>query len=873
MSSRFRIKNLKRGASLRFYNLTDLGRKKSFNTLGNKANSQIKLFHLGYNIPPSIFLDYNCFAYFENHGALPLWFLEKIITTQLGDHLAIRSSSNFEDSKSKSYAGFFKTILNVSNNYKEVAEAITACYQPLLSFKNVSSNDSAKIDRSSLRMGIIIQSMIPGKFSGVLFTESPQNPPNKSYRIEYTWGLGDKITSSTVTGHSITLDKKSGKIIQQNGSLLLTRDNIHALWKSAANIEKKFDFPQDVEFVIANENDKLFLLQTRPITAFSYTPEYVLQTETRNIQNLFTDYFRKYGEFPVLSNSNIAELFPDPKPLGFSIFRSVFVGKKGAAGAINTGRLSLGYAPISETERADFFLIIGNQARMNLFIDALTFRLQGMNPDLYLRNAAKSFMQEMRENTEKANYPEGEVYIQAPTLDECETYFGILGAEQFKLYQAFLETLQNEKIPQFLESITPALNNHHKYYRQELSLLASVLKHMKQREIIKKLQEYVDYMRKNICVDYVIIARIAFLAAYLVKKELKEIFHHAPSVFFSADEIGNLKTEANFIDKLLNDCITTQKCPKRFKKPDSYDFIKLNSDGSIKLAQFLKEFGHVGSLDIQQPRLGEMSNKMLHDLLRVQKHDSTTREEVKPANVAELYHKYYDHNPGKAKKFQQWVSYASIFMALREKGKFEFLKILYLIKKLVVEIKTRTELDELIYYLDLDELINLDTGNSPNYRLRAMQKKAYYEAGARLRVKNVIKDLNEENLSKPTIVPATSDRNYKQVNGNTIHFGDAEGVCLIARDPQEYYKKLLDYREKGIKYIIGIFKGVELAYGNLAELSGMITENGGYLAHAATIAREYNIPYISEVPIEYFRDGYYIILDTNNHKVVYRESN
>jgi phosphoenolpyruvate-protein kinase (PTS system EI component) len=51
-------------------------------------------------------------------------------------------------------------------------------------------------------------------------------------------------------------------------------------------------------------------------------------------------------------------------------------------------------------------------------------------------------------------------------------------------------------------------------------------------------------------------------------------------------------------------------------------------------------------------------------------------------------------------------------------------------------------------------------------------------------------------------------------------------------------------------------------------LVGFTTESGGYLSHAATIAREFRLPYITGIGFDQFRDEDYVILDTENEQVI-----
>jgi phosphoenolpyruvate-protein kinase (PTS system EI component) len=95
-------------------------------------------------------------------------------------------------------------------------------------------------------------------------------------------------------------------------------------------------------------------------------------------------------------------------------------------------------------------------------------------------------------------------------------------------------------------------------------------------------------------------------------------------------------------------------------------------------------------------------------------------------------------------------------------------------------------------------------------------------------------------------------------------------LCLTASSNEEFIDKLTAFRAKNIENIVGVFRGVDPSYFNVSALAGFTTENGGYLSHAATIAREFGLPYISGISIDQFRDEDYLILDTDNEQVIIR---
>jgi phosphohistidine swiveling domain-containing protein len=173
--------------------------------------------------------------------------------------------------------------------------------------------------------------------------------------------------------------------------------------------------------------------------------------------------------------------------------------------------------------------------------------------------------------------------------------------------------------------------------------------------------------------------------------------------------------------------------------------------------------------------------------------------------------------------------------------------------------------------LELDEVLTLVPENRNALRMLALQRKAYLDACQQHRVKNVLLDLRSTPFEKKPIFDAQDGGSlYRFARGKTIYYGHAEGICLTASSNEEFIDKLASYRKKNIENIIGVFKGIELSYFNMSALAGFTTESGGYLSHAATIAREFRLPYITAIGFDQFRDDDYLILDTENEQVIIR---
>ena len=122
---------------------------------------------------------------------------------------------------------------------------------------------------------------------------------------------------------------------------------------AAFALERHFGTPQDVEFLISGADDTLYLVQSRPITAFSYSPDKVRVEEQQKLSDILNENRRIYHQDPVLSSTNIVELFPRAIPLGYSIFKYGFAGTLELKGGISIGRSRLGYAGLDPDDLAN----------------------------------------------------------------------------------------------------------------------------------------------------------------------------------------------------------------------------------------------------------------------------------------------------------------------------------------------------------------------------------------------------------------------------------------------------------------------------------------------------------------------------------------
>ena len=207
--------------------------------------------------------------------------------------VAIRSSATAEDLPEASFAGQQSTFLNVQGE-KGVVAAVQACWASLFTPRAIFYRHHQGFDHLRVGIAVPVQKMVQSEASGVMFTLEPVTSDSSKITIEAVYGLGETIVSGDVTPDMYMVDKdglriskktiapQEWKLIKREGSkgeetnvkVVLTPEeqaqqkisdeDIITLAKLGKRIEDWYQFPQDIEW--AKENNKLFIVQTRPVT-------------------------------------------------------------------------------------------------------------------------------------------------------------------------------------------------------------------------------------------------------------------------------------------------------------------------------------------------------------------------------------------------------------------------------------------------------------------------------------------------------------------------------------------------------------------------------------------------------------------------------
>jgi pyruvate,water dikinase len=234
---------------------------------------------------------------------------------------AVRSSATHEDQEGASAAGMHTTALNLTRE-DEVLDAIKSCWSSLFRPRVLSYVRTLHEDLP-VSVGVVIQAMVPAEVSGVLFTANPLNGDSGEVVINAAYGLGSQVVEGRVTPDTYRIDKTTGQLrdqmigskaqqtlLERDGGVrevdvleaervkpALTEQQLLTLNDLATRIENHFGDPRDVEWAIADQ--QVFVLQARPIVV----------PKTRNRRS--TRRERSWDRRKIVwSNANVGEALP-----------------------------------------------------------------------------------------------------------------------------------------------------------------------------------------------------------------------------------------------------------------------------------------------------------------------------------------------------------------------------------------------------------------------------------------------------------------------------------------------------------------------------------------------------------------------------------
>jgi len=195
---------------------------------------------------------------------------------------AVRSSSSKEDLSDFSFAGQYKTYLNV-DGFENIKIAVKKCYQSMFSKEVLHYLIENNIRLDDFNICVLIQEMVDADKSGVVFTINPMNGNDSEIIMEVIEGIGENLVNGWVVPTRCIYDWQKEEFIVPMENNKLNKEELENLIKTSLLVQREYGFPCDIEFAFIK--DKLYLLQARPITNIMYS----------NIANIWTNANFKDG--------------------------------------------------------------------------------------------------------------------------------------------------------------------------------------------------------------------------------------------------------------------------------------------------------------------------------------------------------------------------------------------------------------------------------------------------------------------------------------------------------------------------------------------------------------------------------------------------
>ncbi len=196
---------------------------------------------------------------------------QKFFKNLSSKYVAVRSSATAEDSASAAWAGQLESYLNTTE--ENLLENIKKCWASLFTPRAIFYRFEKDLHKQKISVAVVVQKMIESEKSGIAFSVHPVTQDHNQLIIEAGLGLGEAIVSGEITPDSYVVEKQPRRIIDKNiqaQKSVLSDKEILELSELVLKIEKHFGFPCDIEW--AFEKDKIFIVQSRPITTLSSRP-------------------------------------------------------------------------------------------------------------------------------------------------------------------------------------------------------------------------------------------------------------------------------------------------------------------------------------------------------------------------------------------------------------------------------------------------------------------------------------------------------------------------------------------------------------------------------------------------------------------------
>ncbi len=775
--------------------------------VGGKGLSLGKMANAGLPVPPGFVITTDAYRRVAKVGiranAAFTHALEAAYT-QLGGLVAVRSSATAEDGAEASFAGQQETILGVAG-LEAVIDAVERCWGSLFTDRAIAYRKKQGIDEAGLAMAVVVQSLVPAEAAGVVFTRDPLDAVGSSMLAEASWGLGEAVVSGRVTPDRFRIDRATGAVREKHlgrKSLRITATgeehvpaeeqsrfclDDHALSQLAElgrKVERFYGDPRDIEWAFAGE--KFLLLQARPITAAS-------ADEREAVRQVIITRLRPLAEpaGTVWVRYNLSEVLPTPTPMTWAVVQRLLAAD-GGFGAMNR---DLGATPDPALGSQSAFDLVAGRPMANL---SRLPRLQFQNPPIEYPFAA------YKANPRAALNP-------APVLNPLRggAFMGLLRlpATIWRLSRLMNRTkkLAATFASRFTQEIVPA-------FRADVEQAdAENWVHLPAGELLARFEYWVNRTLVEFARESLKPTVFADMAWNALLDQLKP-------------QLGEERARAAVGELALG--------AHPAAEADLAGGIRKLAAGEWDQAGFLQRFGHrcANEMELSQARWQEAPDELerLVAGATVQAYTTTAIDPEQIATEARLI-------GSRKEAFTSEVARLRTYLGLREAAKNELLRGHALIRRALLLLDQRYELNGGLFFLTPADFPDLLAGKDLSAQMASARKRRQTELAFELPAVLFSDDLDA--IGRPLPEPAGGDK----FEGVALSTGVVEGPALVLTEPMA--------APPGEGGYILVCPTTDPAWVPLfVSAKGLVMETGGVLSHGAIVAREFGLPAVAGMP-------------------------
>jgi phosphohistidine swiveling domain-containing protein len=250
--------------------ILDLRDAKPSQGIGNKAQKLYFLAKKGFRTPSTWVCTWDAYHHYLEGETRIIDAVRSEIASMVDPDqgYAIRSSANVEDSQERSFAGQFKTVLDV-HGVNDILHSVRSIWDSTRSPRVQRYLEGSDKGLRDLKMAVIIQQMVNPAVSGVAFSKNPTTGLDEVI-VEAVEGVGTALVQEGVTPERWI--NKWGAWIARPEHERISIDLIQEVVSQTKEIATVYGQAVDLEWVY--DGHALHWVQLRPITALDHVNIY-----------------------------------------------------------------------------------------------------------------------------------------------------------------------------------------------------------------------------------------------------------------------------------------------------------------------------------------------------------------------------------------------------------------------------------------------------------------------------------------------------------------------------------------------------------------------------------------------------------------------